>query len=112
MLSHLMFFTVGGQAFNPEPAGWVARWIYGWTDPPLAFFLLYLFIVVFMVLAYFLGFALKLPILKQALIVVLLLLGCLIMAFMAYEIPIADILIIIVAALTIVRLRQRRYKET
>lgn len=112
MFTQLIFLAAGGQAFRPEPAGWVARMIYNWTDPPLAFFLLYLFIVVFMALAYFLGFALKLPLLKQAVVLLLLLLGCFLIALMAYEIPIADILIIVVIALAIVRYRQSRYKET
>lgn len=83
----------------------IARFIYELTDPPLAFFLLYLTIVILMAIAYKLGFARPLPVLKQVVVYLILALGCLILAFMAYAVPIADILVVIVLALAIVRYR-------
>jgi hypothetical protein len=101
-----------GQTVTPEPTGVIANYIYSVTDPPLAFFLLYLVIVVFMAAAYKLGFARKLPVLKQALVYLILILGCFILTFMAYEIPIADIVVITVAVLAVVRYRASRYNES
>ncbi|EGL82470.1 hypothetical protein CathTA2_2009 [Caldalkalibacillus thermarum TA2.A1] len=89
----------------------IANYIYQLTDPPLAFFLLYLVIVILMAIAYKLGFARKLPVLKQAIVYLVLAVGCLILAFMGYVIPIADILVITVIVLAIVRYRMTRYND-
>mgnify|MGYP001203879481 CR=1 FL=1 len=111
-MKNVTFAAAAGQMVQPEPTGLIAKYIYSVTDPPLAFLLLYVVIVVFMAAAYKLGFARKLPLLKQALVYLILVLGCFILTFMAYEIPIADIVVITVAVLAVVRYRASRYDES
>lgn len=111
-MKNVIFAAAAGQMVQPEPTGLIAKYIYSVTDPPLAFLLLYVVIVVFMAAAYKLGFARKLPLLKQALVYLVLVLGCFILTFMAYEIPIADIVVITVAVLAVVRYRASRYDES
>lgn len=74
----------------------------------------YILIVILTVMVYRLGFAKKLPLLKNIVIYVCLLIGCLIMLFFSYALPIAEGLSVaaIILILYKIRLRQSKKQQT
>jgi hypothetical protein len=87
----------------------ILDWIYNLSgSAQQAFFLYYVVLFVLGVVVYKLGFAKKLPILKSALIYVLLAFGCIVMAILGTQMPIAEILFFGVFFLAAVRWRMSR----
>ncbi|MBF8417701.1 YlaH-like family protein [Heyndrickxia coagulans] len=81
---------------NPEPGMW----------------LLYLTIVVLSVIVYRLGFARKLPVLKSAVIYVLLLMGCTLLTFFAIFLPVGESLCLAAMVLGAYKIRLYQHKKT
>lgn len=71
----------------------------------------YIFIVILTVIVYRLGFAKKLPLLKNIVIYVCLLIGCLIMLFFSYALPIAEGLSVAAIILILYKIRLRQLKK-
>ncbi|WML42337.1 YlaH-like family protein [Neobacillus sp. OS1-2] len=79
------------------------------SDVETGVLLQYLFIVILTIIVYRLGFAKKLPLLKNIVIYVSLCVGCLIMLFFSYALPIAEGLG--VAAVLLIIYKIRRYQS-
>lgn len=79
--------------------------------PQRAFWLLYATVFVLCALVYQLGFAKKLPILKTAVIYVLMLIGCFVMTIFAERFPIVECLIVIAIVFGGYKLRLHRAKK-
>nr|WP_132744654.1 YlaH-like family protein [Scopulibacillus darangshiensis] len=75
------------------------------------FVILYATIVVLSIVVYKLGFAKKLPILKSAVIYILLLVGCLILAILALQLPIVGSLFFAALVLVIYKIRLNASKK-
>lgn len=80
-------------------------------QPETGMWLLYIIITILSILAYKMGFALKLPILKSLLIYLFLILGATILTFLAVFLPIVEALILTVAVLTIYHVRKRFFSR-
>lgn len=78
-------------------------------NPELGMWLLYLTIVVLAIIVYKLGFAIKLPIAKSAVIYLFLILGCAVLTLLGVVLPIAEGLI--VAALILIIYKIRLYQQ-
>ncbi|TCP30512.1 YlaH-like protein [Scopulibacillus darangshiensis] len=93
--------------FSPYP-----QWL---LDNPITsdymFVILYATIVVLSIVVYKLGFAKKLPILKSAVIYILLLVGCLILAILALQLPIVGSLFFAALVLVIYKIRLNASKK-
>lgn len=76
------------------------------TNPELGMWLLYGTIVLLSIIAYKLGFAHKLPMLKSLIVYIFLLLGCTILSFLGVFLPVAEGLIVICLVLLIYRIRR------
>ncbi|WP_026692175.1 YlaH-like family protein [Peribacillus kribbensis] len=72
---------------------------------------LYFVIVILSVLVYNLGFAKKLPILKNIVIYVLLALGCLILTILAIQLPVVESLLVATFILGIYKIRLHQQKR-
>ncbi len=84
----------------------------GINEHPVAgFFLLYLVITVLTILVYQLGFAKKLPLLKSAVIYILLILGCFPLTFFGIGLPVAEGLLCAAAVLIIYKIRLHQSKK-
>jgi hypothetical protein len=79
------------------------------ANPEKGMWLLYITIFVLAAVVYRLGFAKKLPLLKNVIIYVLLALGCTILTFFAVFLPIAEGLV--VAALVLIIYKVRLYQS-
>jgi len=73
--------------------------------------ILYLTIVVLSIIVYKLGFARKLPILKSAVIYLFLLIGCIVLTFFAYQMPIVGALFVSAVVLVIYKIRLKHSKK-
>lgn len=82
--------------------------IYEIVGPTFTFITFYLFIFIMSTISYKLGFAHKLPILKEIIIIFLLAIGSIILTILAFKLPMAEILVIMVIFLLFVRLRMTR----
>lgn len=80
-------------------------------QPITGMWLLYATIVVLAIIAYRLGFARKLPLLKNVVIYTLLVLGCTILTFFAVFLPVAEGLLVAAVVLIIYKWRLRRKGE-
>ncbi|ACJ34241.1 YlaH-like family protein [Anoxybacillus flavithermus] len=80
-------------------------------QPITGMWLLYATIVVLSIIVYRLGFARKLPILKNVVIYTLLVLGCTILTFFAVFLPVAEGLLVAAVVLIIYKWRLRREGE-
>ncbi|WP_223700376.1 YlaH-like family protein [Sutcliffiella deserti] len=80
-------------------------------NPDLGMWLLYFTILALSILVYKLGFALKLPILKSAVIYLFLILGGTVLSFLGIFLPVAEGLIVAALILIIYRIRLRRHKQ-
>lgn len=79
--------------------------------PITGMWLLYATIVVLAIIVYRLGFARKLPLLKNVVIYTLLVLGCTILTFFAVFLPVAEGLLVAAVVLIIYKWRLRREGE-
>lgn len=80
-----------------------------------AVFFLYLIVLTLSVITYKLGFAKQLPVLKSAVIYVVLAVGCIVLTFLAINLPIAEGLVVSSLVLGIYRFRlhkERGEKES
>jgi hypothetical protein len=80
-------------------------------NPVLGMWLLYLTILALSILVYKLGFALKLPILKSAIIYLFLALGGTVLTFLGIFLPVAEGLVVAALILIIYKIRLRRHKQ-
>jgi uncharacterized membrane protein YcaP (DUF421 family) len=73
------------EGFSPS-----LRFFIELTDVKTAVWLQYLYIVILAAIVYKLGFAKKLPLLKNIVIYICLLIGCFVMLIFSYALPIAE----------------------
>ncbi|TFE03631.1 YlaH-like family protein [Jeotgalibacillus sp. R-1-5s-1] len=78
------------------------------TNPDAGMWYLYITIVLLSILVYKLGFAKKLPLLKNVLIYLFLITGCTVLTFLAIFLPVTEGLIIAALILIIYKIRLRR----
>lgn len=96
------------QDINPEELNWTLRLIY---DNPTAGLWIYLLIVVLSIIVYNLGFARKLSLLKNMIVYIALLIGCIVLTLLAFMgAPIVEVLAISAIVLLIYKLRVRSTK--
>jgi hypothetical protein len=81
------------------------------TNPEQGMWLLYITIFILSVIVYRLGFAKKLPLLKNVIIYVLLALGCTILTFFAVFLPVAEGLVVAALVLVIYKIRLYQSKK-
>ncbi|MBB5323829.1 vacuolar-type H+-ATPase subunit I/STV1 [Anoxybacillus tepidamans] len=81
------------------------------TNPKQGMWLLYMTVLILSAIVYRLGFAKKLPLLKNVVIYVLLALGCTILTFFAVFLPVAEGLVVAALILTIYKIRLHRAKK-
>ncbi|RKO63840.1 YlaH-like family protein [Caldibacillus debilis] len=77
-------------------------------NPDSGMWILYILIVFLCIIAYKLGFARKLPLLKSAIVYLFLILGSTILTFLAIFLPVAEGLIVIALVLAVYRFRRWR----
>lgn len=80
-------------------------------NPKLGMWLLYFTIILLCVVVYKLGFARKLPMLKNVVIYAFLALGCTILTFFAVFLPIAEGLVVAALILIIYKIRLHQEKK-
>lgn len=80
-------------------------------NPAIGMWLLYLTIAALSILVYKLGFAQKLPLLKNIIIYAFLLLGSTVLTFLAIFLPIAEGLVVAALILIIYKMRLRQHKK-
>lgn len=80
-------------------------------NPQAGMWYLYLTIFGLCIIVYQLGFAKKLPLLKNLIIYVIMALGCTVLCFLGVFLPMAEGLIIAIFVLAIYRLRLRNAKK-
>ncbi|BDG32979.1 putative membrane protein YlaH [Parageobacillus thermoglucosidasius] len=80
-------------------------------NPERGMWLLYITVFVLSAIVYRLGFARKLPLLKNVIIYVLLALGCTILTFFAVFLPVAEGLVVAALVLIIYKLRLYQSKK-
>ena len=76
-------------------------------QPETGMWMLYILITVLCILAYKMGFAIKLPILKSILVYIFLIFGATILTFLAVFLPITEALLLTVAVLAVYHVRKR-----
>lgn len=81
------------------------------VNPEVGMWLLYGTIIIFSIIVYNLGFARKLPLLKNVIIYTVLILGCTILTFFAIFLPIGEGLVVAIIILGIYKLRLRQAKH-
>ncbi|MED3844392.1 YlaH-like family protein [Geobacillus stearothermophilus] len=81
------------------------------SNPERGMWLLYATVLLLAALVYRLGFARRLPLLKSAVIYVLLALGCTVLTFFAVFLPVAEGLAVAALVLLIYKIRLRQAKE-
>ncbi|WP_438823851.1 YlaH-like family protein [Bacillus sp. JJ1566] len=90
----------------------IARTIYSSTTPNVGANILYLVILLLTIIVFRLGFAKKLPLLKNIVIYVCLALGCTILTFLGAFLPIAEGLAITAAILLVYKIRLHQTKKS
>ncbi|WP_449540494.1 YlaH-like family protein [Ferdinandcohnia sp. Marseille-Q9671] len=90
----------------------IARTIYSNTDPAVGGNILYLVIFLLSVVVYNLGFAKKLPLLKNIIIYIFLALGCTVLTLLGSLLPIAEGLAIVALILIIYKVRLHQTKKS
>lgn len=97
------------QEINPDELSWVARLVY---ENPSNGLIVFFVIVILSVLVYNLGFARKLPLLKNVIVYLALFIGCVILTVLAIMgAPIIEVLVISAVVLLIYKLRVRSTKS-
>lgn len=76
-------------------------------NPETRMWILYGIITVLSIIAYKLGFAIKLPLLKSIIVYIFLILGSTILTFLAIFLPITEALVLTVVVLSIYHIRRR-----
>lgn len=94
------------EGFSPS-----LRFFIQLTDVHTAVLLQYVYIVILSVIVYKLGFAKKLPLLKNIVIGVFLLIGCFIMLIFSYALPIAEGLAVAAFILIVYKIRLHQSKK-
>ena len=94
------------EGFSPS-----LRFFIELTDVKTAVWLQYLYIVILTAIVYKLGFAKKLPLLKNIVIYICLLIGCLVMLIFSYALPIAEGLAGAAVLLIIYKIRLHQTKK-
>jgi hypothetical protein len=94
------------EGFSPS-----LRFFIELTDVKTAVWLQYLYIVILAAIVYKLGFAKKLPLLKNIVIYICLLIGCLVMLIFSYALPIAEGLAGAAVLLIIYKIRLHQTKK-
>lgn len=90
----------------------VAAFIYrAVRNPEMTFWFLYAVVVLFSATTYRLGFAKKLPLLKNVVIYILLFVGCFPLAVFAIRFPVAESLMVMTLVLAIYKIRLQRSKK-
>ncbi|MBU9720493.1 MULTISPECIES: YlaH-like family protein [Bacillaceae] len=85
----------------------------GLTNPENFFFgfpIMYLIVTVLTVIVFNLGFARKLPVLKQAIVYILMLLGNILLTLLALILPIIESLFVATLVLGVYKLQMKRHK--
>ncbi|KUP08802.1 membrane protein [Bacillus coahuilensis m2-6] len=82
------------------------------ANTELGMWLLYLTIVALAILVFKLGFAKKLPLLKNVVIYAFLILGCTVLTFLGIFLPIAEGLVVAALILIIYKIRLRQEKKS
>lgn len=100
----------GGQLSQGD-FSWFAQLFGIYDDMALGFWLLYFSVVVLSVIVFNLGFARKLPLLKNVVVYTGLVIGCFVLTFFAIFMPVAEALIVIAAVLGVYRIRLRIHKK-
>ncbi|WP_184403598.1 YlaH-like family protein [Geomicrobium halophilum] len=77
----------------------------------LGFWLLYAAVVVLSIMVFNLGFARKLPLLKNVVVYAALLLGCFVLTFFAIFMPVVESLLAVAVVLSIYRVRLKLHKR-
>ncbi len=90
----------------------IAKTIYSSTTPTVGAYSLYFVILILTIIVYRLGFAKKLPLLKNIVIYLCLALGCPILSFLGVFLPIAEGLAIVALLLFIYKLRLHQTKKS
>ncbi|MFT4416067.1 YlaH-like family protein [Fredinandcohnia humi] len=90
----------------------IARTIYSAADPELGAWLLYIVILVLSIIVYRLGFAKKLPLLKNVVVYIVLALGCTVLTLLGALLPIPEALAIVALILLIYKIRLRLSKKS
>lgn len=80
-------------------------------QPETRMWILYIIITILCILAYKMGFALRLPLLKSILIYIFLILGSTILTLLAVVLPITEALVLTVTVLSIYHLRKRFFSR-
>lgn len=97
---------------NPYDHMWpIAKTIYEATSPSVGGNLLYLAILLLSIVVFKLGFAKKLPLLKNIVIYLFLALGCTILTFLGVFLPVAEGLAIAALILIVYKIRLHRSKK-
>ncbi|MBT2726065.1 YlaH-like family protein [Neobacillus sp. C211] len=94
------------EGFSPS-----LRFFIELTDVKTAVWLQYLYIVILAAIVYKLGFAKKLPLLKNIVIYICLLIGCFVMLIFSYALPIAEGLAGAAVLLIIYKIRLHQTKK-
>ncbi|MEH7076051.1 YlaH-like family protein [Neobacillus drentensis] len=94
------------EGFSPS-----LRFFIELTDVKTAVLLQYLYIVILAAIVYKLGFAKKLPLLKNIVIYICLLIGCFVMLIFSYALPIAEGLAGAAVLLIIYKIRLHQTKK-
>ncbi|HEY2421803.1 MAG TPA: YlaH-like family protein [Neobacillus sp.] len=94
------------EGFSPS-----LRFFIELTNIKTGVLLQYLFIVILTVIVYRLGFAKKLPLLKNVVIYLCLIIGDLIMLFFSYGLPIAEGLMVAAVILILYKIRLHQAKK-
>ncbi len=90
----------------------VAKTIYSSTTPSVGSNMLYIVILLLTIIVFKLGFAKKLPLLKNIVIYIFLALGCTILTFLGAFLPIAEGLAIAALILIIYKIRLHQSKKS
>lgn len=80
-------------------------------NPEMGMWLLYATVFLLSIVVYKLGFARKLPVLKSAVIYIVLALGCTILTFLAVFLPVAEGLVVAALVLILYKVRLHRFKK-
>ncbi|WP_077617682.1 YlaH-like family protein [Bacillus sinesaloumensis] len=90
----------------------IAKVIYSSTSPNVGANILYFVLLILSIIVFRLGFAQKLPLLKNVLIYIFLAIGCTILTFLGAFLPIAEGLAITALILIIYKIRLHQRKRT
>ncbi|WP_042341545.1 YlaH-like family protein [Bacillus timonensis] len=90
----------------------IAKTIYSSTTPSVGANILYGVILILTIIVFRLGFAKKLPLLKNIVIYLFLALGCTILTFLGAFLPIAEGLLIAALLLSIYKIRLHQTKKS